>query len=112
MAVSASHPRATTPAQRDAPAIPGTNTRLTSAFQASVLIGLLLAVAAGVGLFVPGSYEADTAFAAAAFRGTDLVSLVVANQSTSGLASTPTRSKSTDHDPAGRDTAFDGIFIS
>ena len=78
MAVSASHPHATTPVQPDAPAIPGTNTRLTSGFQASVLIGLLLAVAAGVGLFVPGIYEADTAFAAAAFRGTDLVSLVVA----------------------------------
>ena len=84
MAVSASHPRATTPAQRDAPAIPGTNTRLTSACQASVLIGLLLAVAAGVGLFVPGSYEADTAFAAAAFRGTDLVSLVVAMPALAG----------------------------
>jgi NADPH:quinone reductase-like Zn-dependent oxidoreductase len=28
------------------------------------------------------------------------------SQSTSGLASTPTRSKSTDHDPAGRDTAW------
>ena len=34
------------------------------------------------------------------------------NQSTSGLASTPTRSKSTDHAPAGRDTAFDGILTS
>ena len=34
------------------------------------------------------------------------------SQSTSGLASTPTRSKSTDHDPAGRGTAFDGILIS
>jgi hypothetical protein len=56
----------------------GCNTRLTSAFQASVLVGLLLSVTAGVGLFVPGIYEADTAFAAAAFRGTDLVSLVVA----------------------------------
>jgi hypothetical protein len=78
MAVSASYPQTTTPVQPDAPAIPGTSTRLTSAFQASVLIGLLLAVAAGVGLLVPGSYKADTAFAAAAFRGTDLVSLVVA----------------------------------
>jgi len=28
------------------------------------------------------------------------------------LASTPTRSKRTDHDPAGRDTAFDGILPS
>jgi hypothetical protein len=78
MAVSAAHPHATTSAPRGAPAIPGTTTRLTSAFHASVLIGLLLAVATGVGLFVPGSYKADTAFAAAAFRGTDLVSLVVA----------------------------------
>jgi hypothetical protein len=78
MAVSASQPHATTPAQPDVPAIPGTNTRVPSGFQASVLIGLLLAVAAGLGLFIPGIYEADTAFAAAAFRGTDLVSLVVA----------------------------------
>ena len=75
MAVSASQPHATTPAQPDAPAIPGTNTRVPSGFGASVLIGLLLAVAAGMGLFIPGIYEADTA---AAFRGTDLVSLVVA----------------------------------
>jgi hypothetical protein len=44
----------------------------------SILIGLLLAVAAGVGLFVPGLYKQDTAFAATAFRGTDLVSLAVA----------------------------------
>jgi hypothetical protein len=42
------------------------------------LIGLLLALAAGVGLLVPGVYRNNTAFAAAAFRGTDLVSLVVA----------------------------------
>ena len=78
MAVRASHPHAATPVQPDAPVIPGTTSRLTPAFQASVLIGLLLVVAAGVGLFVPGSYKADTAFTAAAFRGTDLVSLVVA----------------------------------
>jgi hypothetical protein len=78
MAVSALHPQAATSAKRDAPATPATPARLTSSYQLSALIGLLLAVAAGVGLFVPGIYKANTAFAAAAFRGTDLVSLVVA----------------------------------
>ena len=42
------------------------------------MTGLLLAVAAGAGLFVPGLYKHNTAFAATAFRGTDLVSLAVA----------------------------------
>jgi hypothetical protein len=37
-----------------------------------------MAVAAAVGLLVPGLYKSNTAFAAAAFRGTDLVSLAVA----------------------------------
>jgi hypothetical protein len=51
---------------------------LASCYRASALVGLLVAVAAGVGLFVPGMYRGNTAFAAAAFRGTDLVSLAVA----------------------------------
>jgi hypothetical protein len=50
MAASASQPHATTPAQPDAPAIPGTNTRIPSGFQASVLIGLLLVKGVAVGL--------------------------------------------------------------
>jgi hypothetical protein len=41
------------------------------------LVGLLLAVAAGGGLFASGLYQGNTAFAATAFRGTDLVSLAV-----------------------------------
>jgi hypothetical protein len=47
-------------------------------YRASALIGLLLAAAAGIGLLVPGIYRGNTGFATAAFRGTDLVSLVVA----------------------------------
>lgn len=46
-------------------------------FQVSTVIALLLAVAAGAGLFVHGVYR-NNAFATAAFRGSDLVSLVVA----------------------------------
>ena len=42
------------------------------------MVGLLLAVAAGLGLFLPGICQDNTAFTTAAFRGTDLVSLVVA----------------------------------
>jgi hypothetical protein len=51
---------------------------LMSCYRASALIVVLLAVAAAVGLFVPGLYKNNTAFAATAFRGTDLVSLAVA----------------------------------
>lgn len=72
MAVSAAHATRTAAAEPDAP------TRLTPCLRASAVVGLLLAVAAGVGLFVPGIYKDNTAFAAAAFRGTDLVSVAVA----------------------------------
>jgi hypothetical protein len=56
---------------------PARQARLRSCYRASALTGLLFAVAAGVGLFVPGLYHGNTAFAATAFRGTDLVSLAV-----------------------------------
>jgi hypothetical protein len=78
MAVSTSLPPATPPAKRSAATTPARQARLRSCYRASALVGLLLAVAAGVGLFVPGIYKDDTAFAATAFRGTDLVSLAVA----------------------------------
>jgi hypothetical protein len=78
MAVSAPLPPAAAPAGRGAASTPAWQARLRSCYQASALIGLLLAVAAGAGLFVPDIYKGSTAFAAAAFRGTDLVSLVVA----------------------------------
>jgi hypothetical protein len=50
---------------------------LTGCYRASLLIGLLLTVAAGLGLF-GYPYQDDTAFAARAFRGTDLISVAVA----------------------------------
>jgi hypothetical protein len=77
MAVSPSIPRGAAPADRSAPTTSAPPARLRSCYRASALIGLLLAVAAGVGLFVPDAYRGNTAFAAAAFRGTDLVSLAV-----------------------------------
>jgi hypothetical protein len=77
MAVTTSLPRAA-PAGQDAGATQARQARLGSCYRASVLVGLLLAVAAGAGLFAPGIYHGNTAFAAAAFRGSDLVSLVVA----------------------------------
>jgi hypothetical protein len=55
-----------------------TQASLRFCYRASVLLGLLLAAAAGIGLLVPGIYRGNTGFATAAFRGTDLVSLVVA----------------------------------
>jgi hypothetical protein len=55
-----------------------TQASLRFCYRASALIGLLLAAAAGIGLLVPGIYRGNTGFATAAFRGTDLVSLVVA----------------------------------
>jgi hypothetical protein len=78
MAVSAAHTTRTAPAESDAPTTPAGEARLTPCLRASAVVGLLLAVAAGVGLFVPGFYKDNTAFAAAAFRGTDLVSVAVA----------------------------------
>lgn len=79
MTVSAPHVSTTGPGgAREAPATPTPSARLAACLQASVLVGLLLAVAAGAGLLLPGTYQDNTRFAAAAFRGNDLVSLVVA----------------------------------
>jgi hypothetical protein len=78
MAHSAPHRIPTLAVQRDGPSSPARRDRLRACYQASALVGLLLAVAAGMGLFVPGIYQDNTAFAAAALRGTDLVSLAVA----------------------------------
>ena len=77
MTVTAPH-FTSAPADRDATAAPTPPARLTACYRASALLGALLAIAAGLGLFVPGLYKSNTAFAAAAFRGTDLVSLAVA----------------------------------
>jgi hypothetical protein len=78
MAVDTPLPPAVASAKRGPPTTAARQARLCSCYRASALIGLLLAVAAGMGLFVPDLYKDDTAFAAAAFRGTDLVSLAVA----------------------------------
>lgn len=77
MAVGTTLPRAA-PAGQYAATTQARQARLRSCYRASALVGLLLAVAAAVGLLVPGTYRGNTAFAAAAFRGTDLVSLAVA----------------------------------
>jgi hypothetical protein len=77
MAVSTPLPRAAATAKRGA-GTPARQARLRSCYRASALVGVLLGVVAGVGLFVPGLYQDNTAFAATAFRGTDLVSLAVA----------------------------------
>jgi hypothetical protein len=78
MAASTPLPPAAAPAERGAARTPARQARRRSCYRASALTGLLLAVAAGVGLFVPSLYQGNTAFAATAFRGTDLVSLAVA----------------------------------
>jgi hypothetical protein len=52
-------------------------TGLNWCYGASSVIAAFLAVAAAIGLFAPGIYH-NTAFARAAFRGTDLVSLAIA----------------------------------
>jgi hypothetical protein len=78
MAASTSLRHVEPPTKRGAATSPTRQAGVRSCYRASALIGLLLAVAAAVGLLVPGLYKSNTAFAAAAFRGTDLVSLAVA----------------------------------
>lgn len=64
------------------PTVPGAvttsdlSTALHACFGATAVITLLLAIAAGSGLFL-GAYDHETTFSRNAFRGTDLVSLAV-----------------------------------
>jgi hypothetical protein len=81
MAHSAPHRIPTLAGEQDGPSSPARRERLRACYQVSALVGLLLAVAAGMGLFVPGIYQDNTAFAAAAFRGTGCHPYEAAQQS-------------------------------